>query len=61
MKLFMLFIVNPLCKLIYDVHDSVTLLAARSQALAWERDCNKSFALNQKNEIEPEKEAKNFR
>ena len=33
-------------------------LAARSQAPAWERDCNKSFALNQENEIEPEKEAK---
>jgi len=42
----------------YDVYDSVTLLAARSQAPAWERDCNKSFALNQKNEIEPEKEAR---
>jgi len=42
----------------YDVYDSVTLLAARSQAPAWERGCNKSFALNQKNEIEPEKEAR---
>jgi len=30
-------------------------LAARYQAPAWERDCNKSFALNYKNEIELEK------
>jgi len=48
----------PYVSIIYDVHDSVTLLAARSQAPAWERGCNKSFALNQKNEIEPEKEAR---
>jgi len=33
-------------------------LAARSHAPAWERDYNKSFALNQKNEIELGKEAR---